>query len=234
FVPYAWFTLLLDNALSASPAGALTPSQAASTINGVFWLSFAETAGLLAVFAIVIPMVLSILIWRNTVYAMTDRRALKVTGILGRFSRDAALDKIQDVTMNQGAISRALGCGDLIMSTAAGGGDSASGFRTERQGRGIAWFGVPDPLEVRRQVHEMSEGARQTMREADYRQMATAFREAGTPIPQTLAGGPVASRPVAAGSRLGQGLVICPRCGTAAGFSSELGGFYCSSCKTPV
>jgi hypothetical protein len=61
-----------------------------------------------------------IVIWRWTSedYLVTNRRVLKVEGVLNKHSADSALDKINDAVLDQSIIGRMLDFGDLDILTA--------------------------------------------------------------------------------------------------------------------
>ena len=57
--------------------------------------------------------------WRNEAYLITNRRILKVTGIVNKRSADSSLEKINDLVLEENLIGRMLGYGDLDIITAA-------------------------------------------------------------------------------------------------------------------
>jgi hypothetical protein len=57
--------------------------------------------------------------WWATDYVVTNRRLLKVTGILNKHSTDSSLEKINDAILNQSWIGRILNFGTLEILTAA-------------------------------------------------------------------------------------------------------------------
>lgn len=57
--------------------------------------------------------------WRNEEYVITNRRLLKVTGIINKRSSDSSLEKINDAILEENLIGRMLGYGDLDILTAA-------------------------------------------------------------------------------------------------------------------
>jgi hypothetical protein len=60
-----------------------------------------------------------VLAWYLEDYLVTNRRVLKVEGILRKRSADSSLEKINDAVLEQGIIGRMLGYGDLDILTAA-------------------------------------------------------------------------------------------------------------------
>ena len=57
--------------------------------------------------------------WRNEDYIVTNRRILKVTGIVNKRSADSSLEKINDLVLEENLLGRMLGYGDLDIITAA-------------------------------------------------------------------------------------------------------------------
>jgi uncharacterized membrane protein YdbT with pleckstrin-like domain len=58
------------------------------------------------------------LTWSNEEYIITNRRVLKVEGLLDKKSGDSSLDKINDAVLKQGLLARMLRYGDLEILTA--------------------------------------------------------------------------------------------------------------------
>jgi Bacterial PH domain/Short C-terminal domain len=56
--------------------------------------------------------------WYNQDYLVTNRRVLKVEGILKKRSADSSLEKINDAVLEQSVLGRMLGYGDLDILTA--------------------------------------------------------------------------------------------------------------------
>ena len=57
--------------------------------------------------------------WYSQDYLVTNRRVLKVEGILRKRSADSSLEKINDAVLEQSVVGRMLGYGDLDIMTAA-------------------------------------------------------------------------------------------------------------------
>ena len=57
--------------------------------------------------------------WMNQDYLVTNRRVVKVEGILNKRSADSSLEKINDAVLQQSLFGRMLGYGDLDILTAA-------------------------------------------------------------------------------------------------------------------
>jgi hypothetical protein len=56
--------------------------------------------------------------WYSEDYIVTNRRVLKVEGILNKHSADSSLEKINDAVLDQNILGRMLGYGDLDILTA--------------------------------------------------------------------------------------------------------------------
>ena len=59
------------------------------------------------------------LAWRNQDYMVTNRRVLKVEGVLNKRTGDSGLEKINDAVLDQSVVGRILNYGDLDILTAA-------------------------------------------------------------------------------------------------------------------
>jgi hypothetical protein len=75
-------------------------------------------AGLVAAVGLVLALARYLALSANK-YILTDRRLLRLTGILGRSSMDAYLDKINNVEHRQTFWGRILGYGDVEIDTAS-------------------------------------------------------------------------------------------------------------------
>ncbi|HVT66362.1 MAG TPA: PH domain-containing protein [Trebonia sp.] len=81
-----------------------------------------------AVVAIVLLMwwlMYPVLVWRTTVYELTNRRMRLRDGILTRHGRDIPLSRITDVSFRKGLLDRILGCGTLVVESAGEHGELA-------------------------------------------------------------------------------------------------------------
>ncbi len=87
------------------------------------------------------------LYWVNKVYMVTNRRVLKLEGLFTKIHRDASLDKINDMNLEQGLLGRLLNYGDLGIATAN---ESAS----------VTYHFLDDPVEFKRQALMSREAAR--------------------------------------------------------------------------
>ena len=59
-----------------------------------------------------------VLVWRTTVYELTNRRMRLRDGILTRNGRDIPLSRITDVSFRKGVLDRVLGSGTLVVESA--------------------------------------------------------------------------------------------------------------------
>ncbi len=59
-----------------------------------------------------------VLVWRTTVYELTNRRMRLRDGILTRNGRDIPLSRVTDVSFRKGVLDRLLGSGTLIVESA--------------------------------------------------------------------------------------------------------------------
>lgn len=87
--------------------------------------------------------------WRAHEYVLTDQRVILNEGILSRFSRSIAIDRIQDLTTFQGLWGRAWGFGDIELESA--GRESGEVLST-----------VPRPQALRNAIFAQIEARRRT------------------------------------------------------------------------
>ena len=88
-------------------------------IPGNRWAAVERLA--LAVVAVALLMwwlMLPILLWRTTVYELTNKRMRLRDGILTRHGRDIPLSRITDVSFSKGVLDRMLGSGTLVVESA--------------------------------------------------------------------------------------------------------------------
>lgn len=87
--------------------------------------------------------------WRAHEYILTDQRVILNEGILSKFSRSIAIDRIQDLTTFQGLLGRACGYGDIEIESAG------------REG-GEVLSTVPRPVQLRNAIFAQIEARRRT------------------------------------------------------------------------
>jgi uncharacterized membrane protein YdbT with pleckstrin-like domain len=73
--------------------------------------------GAAALVAAVVCFGVPFLKWRTTTYELTNRRLRLREGIVSRSGRDFPLNRISDVSFQQGLIDRMFGCGRLIVES---------------------------------------------------------------------------------------------------------------------
>ncbi|MGV1005528.1 MAG: PH domain-containing protein [Candidatus Nanopelagicales bacterium] len=113
--------------------------------------------------------------WASMEYVVTNQKVIKAWGILRKFSESASLEKINEISMEQGLIGRVLGYGTLQVRTAS---DSAD----------LRYWAMETPQEYRKEILE----AKHAYERADAEFIAGAFsqsRSAGDPA--TLPAGEV-------------------------------------------
>ncbi|MFV0429417.1 MAG: PH domain-containing protein [Arachnia sp.] len=78
--------------------------------------------GIVAVYLILLCWLVigPLLKWASTTYTVTDRRIVTRRGILNRTGHDLPLRRINNVNYERSLSDRILGCGTLILETAAG------------------------------------------------------------------------------------------------------------------
>jgi uncharacterized membrane protein YdbT with pleckstrin-like domain len=77
-------------------------------------LALAVVAILLLMWCLMIP----ILLWRTTVYELTNKRMRLRDGVVTRHGRDIPLSRITDVSFSKGLLDRVLGSGTLVVESA--------------------------------------------------------------------------------------------------------------------
>jgi uncharacterized membrane protein YdbT with pleckstrin-like domain len=85
--------------------------------------------------------------WRAHEYVLTDQRVILNEGIISKFSRSIAIDRIQDLTTFQGLWGRTWGFGDIELETAG------------REG-GEMLSTVPHPQQLRNAIFAQIEARR--------------------------------------------------------------------------
>ena len=229
-------TILLEMRPSPVPF-VIAPALAMSTLLVVFLIGFAalavtsvplaiRTCGLpLVIFAIVLVLTsfLGYLTWMNTFYAVTDKRVLQKSGLIGMNAFDAPLTSIQNVTLMQPFFFKLFGIGTIVFATSGTGGGAA--VQRAQIARGMAnamWLagnivfaGVKDPIAMRKRLQELVEQAVARQKERDYRKMAETFRDVGTsPMATvTIPSGAVRAPPVATVAAPRKSAKFCEFCG---------------------
>jgi len=74
---------------------------------------------IVAAIAAVIWLPIDLVRWRSRKYVLTNRRVLRLEGVLTKNSTDSSLEKISDIESSQSVLGRALGYTDLTLYTAS-------------------------------------------------------------------------------------------------------------------
>lgn len=67
----------------------------------------------------VFSMIHDILVWSNHQYLVTNRRVMQISGVINKAITDSSLEKVNDVKMEQSALGRVFGYGDIEILTAS-------------------------------------------------------------------------------------------------------------------
>lgn len=86
-------------------------------VAGWDWLRWLILA--IALIALVIWVVVPFLKWLTSTYTFTNRRIITRRGILVKTGHDLPLSRINNVAYQRGPIDQLLGCGTLVLTTAA-------------------------------------------------------------------------------------------------------------------
>lgn len=151
----------------------------------------------MAIIAILVPV--NYFRWKATFYAVTDRRIMSVTGLIGRSFVDMPHDKVQNVTLSQNAFQKWVGYASLIFASAGTGAGSATPRPSAARiysgtlvGMGnVVFLGVPRPVAVRKRAQDIIQQSQDQVKAKDYRKMAETFKEVGESPLQTVAAKPV-------------------------------------------
>lgn len=82
------------------------------------WASYAAVAVFLVLFILLV--LIPFLRWLTSTYTITDRRIITRKGIINKVGHDLPLRRINNVNYERSLTDRMLGCGTLILETAAG------------------------------------------------------------------------------------------------------------------
>jgi len=102
--------------------------------------------------------------WWSEHYFVTNQKVLKVSGILRKSAEGSALEKINDITLQQTLLGRWLGYGTLKVLTAA---DESN----------LTYTAMREPMEFRKAILD----EKQTFEQQDARSIADAVRQSGPP-----------------------------------------------------
>jgi len=163
----------------------------------------------LILFAILVVVLgyMGYLTWLKTFYAVTDKRVLQKSGLIGMNVFDAPLTSIQNVSMIQSFFFKLFGIGNIVFATSGTGGGAAMQRASASRSFGLSnamWLagnvvfqGVRDPVAARKRIQELVEAAVNAQKEREYRKMAETFRAVGATPMATI---PVGSATATAGA----------------------------------
>jgi uncharacterized membrane protein YdbT with pleckstrin-like domain len=98
-------------AAAVGVGGALIPREA----RPLGQLAIGVLGVVLAIWLVVLPF----LRWRTTTYTITNRRLITRSGIVNKVGKELPLNRINEVSYERSLTDRMLGCGSLIVQTAA-------------------------------------------------------------------------------------------------------------------
>ena len=94
-------------------------------ISGMIWNSGKMNMGMIYLGEFLVPAIIIIriiyivLIRKNQFYTITEREVSSEGGVLTRFNQTLRMDQIQSVSYTQTLIQQILGCGNIVVSSAA-------------------------------------------------------------------------------------------------------------------
>jgi len=156
-VSYIERLLIPDEVVLHRARRSLYPTFAGPVLGIVAALATAAALSILVPGALIVAWVLPVfplvwlagryLYWVNKIYMVTNRRVLKLEGVFTKSHRDASLDKINDMNLEQGLLGRLLGYGDL-------------GIATANEAASVTYHFLDDPVEFKRQALMSREAGR--------------------------------------------------------------------------
>jgi hypothetical protein len=117
------------------------------------------SGGVQGLFALLALIALLISVWvlyvramrrRKTVFAITDERIIKQTGLVIKKQEDIPLTQIENIDVRQSLGTRILGYGTLVFST-----QGLGGYKDDRSKQDMVWEAVPRPTKVRTILQEV-------------------------------------------------------------------------------
>lgn len=125
--------------------------------------------------------------WGKTYYAITSKRVLSKSGLIGMNAFDAPLTSIQNVSLIQPWLFRAFKIGTLVFATSGAGGGAAMQRAQVARSFGPMWLagnivfgGVREPVAMRKRIQELIDQAVAEEKQKEYRRMAETFKDVGT------------------------------------------------------
>ena len=82
--------------------------------------------------------IIPLLKWKHTIYALTSKRVLRISGVIGKDIFENKLGKIQDIRINIGILQRIMGCGTIVITTAG------------TAGVECVWEGIREPKKIQK------------------------------------------------------------------------------------
>lgn len=95
---------------------------AATVTAAIFFQLYALIIAAVGFVLLLIPifsMIRDILLWSNHQYLVTNRRVVQISGVINKSITDSSLEKVNDVKMEQTALGRMFGYGDIEILTAS-------------------------------------------------------------------------------------------------------------------
>ncbi len=95
---------------------------AATVTAAIFFQLYALIIAAVGFLLLIIPvfsMIRDILLWSNHQYLVTNRRVVQISGVINKSITDSSLEKVNDVKMEQTALGRMFGYGDIQILTAS-------------------------------------------------------------------------------------------------------------------
>ncbi len=95
---------------------------AATVTAAIFFQFYALIIAAIGFVLLLIPifsMIRDILLWSNHQYLVTNRRVVQISGVMNKSITDSSLEKVNDVKMEQTALGRMFGYGDIEILTAS-------------------------------------------------------------------------------------------------------------------
>ena len=85
------------------------------------WITWKATAafGFLLLLLPLVSLVRDLLIWSNNKHVVSSRRVIHMSGVWSKNVTDSSLEKVNDVKMEQSALGRVFGYGDIEILTAS-------------------------------------------------------------------------------------------------------------------
>jgi uncharacterized membrane protein YdbT with pleckstrin-like domain len=150
-----------------------------------FWQGLLLWGGLVALLVGLTLLAKSFIEWRSEEYIVTNHKVMKVSGILRKTADGSALEKINDITISQSMLGRALDYGTLVVLTAS---DDSN----------LHYTAMREPMEFRKEILDQ----KREFEKGDARAIADAVRQG--PNASAEPQGPTAEEITATIERLAQ------------------------------